>query len=136
MSSVNGFTFTFDRSDVIDEDKTTNNSVLGVYLNNSFGGEQTVKEQASGIDGTNKIYEGANYNVYAIRLYDRVLSEAEVAQNHFADLAIICRLDITEFLKLDDAKKASVYTALADYTYDIPQMLLQKALNDAIAAAK
>ena len=129
IDSINGYTFTFDRKDLA-------NVVLGGYVNAVEAFSQPVAEKSS--DGVNKIFESADSNVYAIRVYGKVLSADEVKQNHFADLALICELDITEFLKLDDAKKASVYEAMKEYTYDLKDMkvLVQKALDEAIAAAK
>ena len=129
INSINGYTFTFDRKELA-------NVVLGGYVNAVEAFSQTVAEKSS--DGVNKIFESADSNVYAIRIYGKVLTAEEVLQNHFADLALICELDITEFLKLDDAKKASVYEAMKEYTYDLKDMkvLVQKALDEAIAAAK
>ncbi len=124
----NMYTFSYDRRD-------TSAVGITVYLNATNGGTQTVAENTT-LDNIFKLFESADSNVYAIRLYNRVLTDAEVAQNYFADLAIIAQLDITEYLTLDDAAKASVHTALASYTADIPQMLIQNALNDAVAAAK
>jgi hypothetical protein len=129
MNSINAYTFTFNRKD-------TANAVLGGYINATEAFSQTVAEKSS--DGVNKIFEAADSNVYAIRVYSKVLTAEEVLQNHFADLALICELDITEFLKLDDAKKADVYAAMKDYTYDLKDMkaLVQKALDAAVEAAK
>ncbi len=134
LNGVNAYTFTFDRSDVFDGDDTTKNAIVGAYINDVKGAEQTVKEGK--LDITNKIFESANSDVYSIRLYNRVLTDAEVAQNYFADLAIILQLDITEYLTLDDAAKATVHTALGKYTIDIPFAIVQKALDEAVAAAK
>ncbi len=124
----NTYTIAFDREDTAAVD-------ISVYLNAIDGGTQTVAENST-IDSIFKLFEGADSNIYAIRLYNRVLTDAEIAQNYFADLVTIAKLDITEFLKLDAAEKATVYTALSEYTSDIPASLLQKALDDAVKAAE
>ena len=59
-----------------------------------------------------------NIKMYALRQYDRVLSDAEIAQNHFADIAKFYRLDLTGYYMLNDAQKAAVHTAFTAYTMD------------------
>ena len=49
---------------------------------------------------------------YSIRQYDVVLTEAEILQNHFADVARYYGLDITLYLALDEAGRAAVHTAM------------------------
>ncbi|MBO5783956.1 MAG: hypothetical protein J6R33_03195, partial [Clostridia bacterium] len=52
--------------------------------------------------------------IYAIRYYDRALSQEETWQNHFADLAKFFRLNITEFSALTPEEKLEVYKAMRD----------------------
>ena len=56
--------------------------------------------------------------VYAVRVYDRVLSTKEQAQNHFVDIASYYGLNLKNFKKLTDDQKESVYEifATADFT--------------------
>ncbi len=130
MDVINAYTLTFDNTN-----KASASTVdLDIYLNNAHAVDETITWKSD--DATLKIFEGADSSVYSIRIYSRVLTVEEIAQNYFADLAIILQLDITEYLTLDDAAKASVHTALGEYTADIPFALVQKALDDAVAAAK
>ena len=125
--AVNDYTFTYDRAN-------TSAVKLGIYVNTALVTEQTLEEKK--MDEIFKIFEQSDSNVYAIRIYAKALSAEEVMQNHFADIATVCKLDVTEFLKLDDAAKAKVYEAMSVYGYDLPTTLLQKQLNSAIEAAK
>ena len=127
INAVNAYTVAFDRAD-------TSAVKITMYSNATLITEQTVAEKS--MDALFKIFEQADSNVYAIRVYGKVLSAEEIMQNHFADIATVCKLDVTEFLKLDDAAKAKVYEAMSVYGYDLPTTLLQKQLNSAIEAAK
>ena len=72
-------------------------------------------------------------NLYATRIYNRPLTAEEVSQNHFADVAIVNKLDIEAFLKLDDAGKLKVYEAfkgeIVDSGYDYLQPILDAAVK-------
>ena len=63
-------------------------------------------------------YSSANVQnrFYAVRYYDRALTAAEYAQNHFADLAKFYRLDVAMYDLLSDALRAELYAAVADFT--------------------
>ena len=52
-------------------------------------------------------------DVYAIRYYDRALTEAEAWQNHFADLAKFYRLDIANYLAMTADEKIALHEAMA-----------------------
>ncbi len=57
----------------------------------------------------------SNMDVYAILVYDGVLTEEELMQNHFADLMSYYQVDMTMFdMITDDRVKKSLYTALAE----------------------
>ncbi|MBR7095036.1 MAG: hypothetical protein IKC73_02345, partial [Clostridia bacterium] len=53
-------------------------------------------------------------DVYAIRYYSRALSETEILQNHFADLAKYYKVDLTGFAGIDETLIADVYDAVAN----------------------
>jgi hypothetical protein len=48
-------------------------------------------------------------------VYNKVLTQEEVKQNHFADMALYFSLDIKNFAKLSDAKKTAAYDALSAF---------------------
>lgn len=50
---------------------------------------------------------------YSVRVYNRVLSTAEMAQNHFADIAAYYQLDLTEYFKADKATRQAVHDTFA-----------------------
>ena len=49
--------------------------------------------------------------VWGVRVYDRVLSDAEMAQNRFADLVAYYDMDLTAFSALTELQKGAVYFA-------------------------
>ena len=59
---------------------------------------------------------GTNNRIYAIRYYDRALTAADYAQNHFADLAKFYRLDVAPYAYLSAELRAELYAAVADFT--------------------
>jgi hypothetical protein len=73
---------------------------------------------------------------YAIRLYDRVLTAAEMAQNHAVDLMAYFSLDVRGFAAADEAKKAAVYAAIAGYNFtaNSDQVAEMQAAIDAAVA--
>ena len=56
-------------------------------------------------------YENAN-TYYALRIYKCVLTEAEVRQNHFADLAGLYDLDLSLYYRLGTAAREALHDAL------------------------
>lgn len=52
---------------------------------------------------------------YSIRIYNRVLSEKEIAQNHFADLAFQLKGDVTAYLEASPLVKERINMAFASY---------------------
>ena len=91
----------------------TNDATLSLYMNTTHMSTNDIK-----VTGKNtalfKIGEGADTQIYAIRVYSRVLTEDEVKQNHFADMALFYGLDISKFTKLTATKKQAVYNAFAE----------------------
>ena len=67
--------------------------------------------------------------VYAMRIYHNELTDAEIVQNHFADIAKFYRLDLSMLSLLSDAQKAEVYNAF------IPFALGGDATRDDVQAA-
>lgn len=57
----------------------------------------------------------ANQRIYSIRVYSRQLTDAERAQNHFADLLKWYKIDPLVYTKLDDVVKADIAAEFASY---------------------
>jgi hypothetical protein len=74
-------------------------------------------------------FKGMDIDIFSIRVYTKALTAEEALQNHFADIAIICKLDITNFLKLDDAAKLNVYKAFEGRSATEGKAILQAVLD-------
>ncbi len=61
-------------------------------------------------------YSSADMALYALRVYNRALSDDEVMLNHFADLAKYYRLNIGMYEKLSDKEKATFAAHFTDYS--------------------
>ncbi|MBO7761846.1 MAG: hypothetical protein J6T24_03530 [Clostridia bacterium] len=59
--------------------------------------------------------------VYAFRFYNRTLSDAERAQNHFADLAKWFRLDVSQLSLVDTKTAIDLYEKFADMSFETPR---------------
>jgi hypothetical protein len=106
-------TFTIGVSNYI-EDGQTHEMGLDLYINTRHQGHSTFEGYAKSSD-VFKIGEGADSRIHAIRVYNKVLTQEEVKQNHFADMALYFSLDIKDFAKLSDAKKTAAYDALSAF---------------------
>lgn len=112
IDNVNTYTFSFDRSRL----SLDNSATLGININTHELASNNVTELSCGNEI--KVFEGADANIYAVRVYDYVLTEDEILQNHFADMAAYFHLDITEFLQAKANKKTEVYKAFGKYSFD------------------
>ncbi len=109
--NVNSYTIAFDRSSVTNvagDPMTIHAYVNGVH-------KQTTDATWKKNDNLGRFPVNDEANVYAIRVYNFILSEAEVNQNNFADIAKWHKLDVSQFLESD--KKAQVYTAFANVQF-------------------
>ncbi len=69
-------------------------------------------------DGRAQLFCYFPVNVYAVRVYNRALSDAERAQNHFADLLLYHRIDLSLFWNyLDEAEKTALMLSCADISF-------------------
>ena len=107
-------------------------SVLDLYLNTLHVAEAQAIQTSKANEGTFKIGEGADTQLYAVRIYKRTLTDAEVKQNYFADMALYFGLDISGFSKLSAAKKTAAYEALASVTTNTPKADVVAAYKAAI----
>ncbi len=106
-------------------------STLDLYINTTLSASGVVTTTKND-EGTFKIGEGADSQIYAVRIYKRTLTEDEIKQNHFADLALYFGLDIDGFADLRDAKKTAAYEALAAMNTATPKADVEAAYKAAI----
>ncbi|MBP3436821.1 MAG: hypothetical protein J6K61_02805 [Clostridia bacterium] len=71
-------------------------------------------------------------NVYAIRMYDVLLTAEEKAQNKAADICAYYQLDVHAYLEGTDADKAVVIEGLADAIFDEENYAAKKAEYQAV----
>ena len=89
-----------------------------VYLNSKAGVTGLKMTDTSPTSALNYLgySENCEPRVYALRFYERALTSAEMAQNHFADLAKWFRLDINSYAYLSVQQKAALHALFADDT--------------------
>ncbi|MCQ2386548.1 MAG: hypothetical protein MJ078_07765, partial [Clostridia bacterium] len=58
--------------------------------------------------------------VYSVRVYNRILTEEEAAQNHLSDVVACYRLNLSRYFNLSEEQKAAVLPLLADAVKDVP----------------
>ncbi len=80
-------------------------------------------------------FEDTAAKVYTIRVYDGEVSDAQLRQNHFADIASFHELNTYYFLKLTADEKTKVYNAFAgvsmtDLTAKEAQALLDTTIEE------
>ena len=82
------------------------------------GGWTGIKETANEGNLVLKFGGGANgvmkFGFHAVRMYNRALSEAELRQNHAADLIKFYRVDLSLFDRLSESAKGYFYDAVRD----------------------
>ena len=101
---------------------------------------------AASLSSTNYIGWGtpqSNMKMYAYRHYTRVLSDADIVQNHFADLCKWFRLDVSSLyetvggetvLSASDAEIAFLAAYLVKYTFEDDREAVAAALAEALDA--
>ncbi len=73
----------------------------------------------SASDGRAQLFCYFPIELYAVRVYNRVLSEAERAQNHFADLLLYHGIELSLFWDLlDDGERASLMLDCASISFN------------------
>ncbi len=55
-----------------------------------------------------------NLDLYGLLVYNRTLTEAEMLQNHFANLMSYYQIDLTQFEMMDEEVKVKLYALLAE----------------------
>ena len=131
-------TYEFNRDTVSDTEHTVA-MVKGGSVYKSVASTVSSAEEHTG--GNDFFYLGERLTVdfYAVRVYNRVLTAAERAQNHFVDIVLYYGLTIDEYILEDEALLADVKAALANETfvadeaeYAAKKVALQKIIDNDI----
>ena len=111
-------------------------SKTGVY--NSTGALSTAKVQGDKCytgeeaDTVFFLFRRAPVNVYAIRIYDAVLTEEEMLHNHYVDILAYAGLDVAEYYtNLDAEARAFVANFLKESTL-LPKAEAEAAIKEAL----
>ena len=105
---------------------------LGVYVNgNQFLYTTGNSYQRSDIGW---VGNGSNMTFYAVRTYDCILTEDEIKQNHFADLAGFYGLDLSSYAILTAEERRALHADLADLQLGLDYELGRAAYQEAIDA--
>ena len=102
---------------------------------NSFQNAFHTVEQLNAASATvsaGDAFFGVPATVYAIRVYNRVLTAEEKAQNHAVDLMAYFGLDVSNLAAASDATKAGIFQAFSQFTFeasDAEIAAMQAALN-------
>ena len=108
------------------------NATFDVALNGTeLLSDTTLAITSQGLIGHSQASEA---QIYTYRIYNRTLTDAEQAQNHFADVAKYFKLNITGYDALDAAGKAAVHAAVADINFANTRAEAQDAVNSALNA--
>ena len=79
------------------------------------------------------LFKRAPGTVYAIRMYDAILTEDEKGWNHFVDLMAYAEADITAFQKADAEVQAFIVNTMRNTAYTKDAAALEKTIDDIIA---
>lgn len=128
-ADINTVAFTYDMA----SKKSDGKVIAGILVN---GKSYLDKELTYGYFNPSlgtQTFSGADQDIFAIRAYEKALSAEEVLQNHFADIALILKLDVTAFLELDEAGKLEVYKAFETKSANDGREAMQALLDEAVA---
>ena len=123
--AIHTLTLTHDLTNVSAEDKV----LAGVFADGNAYLNQECTKGALSANFAAVPFNGMDLDVYSIRVYTKTLSADEALQNHFADIALILKLDIAKFNKLDAAGKLEVYKAFAGRSATEGKATLQAVLD-------
>ena len=80
------------------------------------------------------LFNGVAAEVYAIRVYSAPLTSAERTHNAFIDLMAHAGASLSSYLRLDDAARVAVETAIAQYSYGMSADVLEREISEIAAA--
>lgn len=90
---------------VVDQDRQYQRNIGSPAI--SIGMNPSIKHDSSKT-------EYAEGRIYSLRIYDRALSQAELAQNHFMDVVNFYGLDVTAVEDASESVKAELYQSFKD----------------------
>ena len=126
------------RLDEVKEDNTA--SDYSILYNRGLSASLTVSEDKyiANADVQDKhfdVWRGLASTMYAVRVYDRILTEDELLQNYVADVCYYHDLDVTllqqALASIPD--KATVFKAFAHLSFDMTREEAQSALDNGMA---
>lgn len=122
--------FNYTISQKVDGGKAT----VSVYAKATLAGSTDVTLPAADAQPPKSLVFGAvvNTNIYSVRVYNRALSEQEIKQNHFAELASKLYISPVLFEKLSNEQKSSVYDTYANVSL-FDTTLTKEAIETQIA---
>ena len=122
--------------------KTTANDVtyqIGYNASETLVADATISlDRYNEIAGTKKandyssyfsLFNGIPATVYAVRVYDRVLTQAEKEQNAFVDKAAYFRIDLTGFEELDGETQMNIIGRFATIGANADRDIVQAIYN-------
>ena len=109
----NAVTYTVAHNGTVSTTKTLDKATNDALKTAVDGNSNAYSDNSAG--GQFAFFRGVPVTVYAIRVYSRALTAAEMAQNHFVDMAAYFGLDLS---KLPAEEKETVYAAFAGITVE------------------
>ena len=106
------------------------------YTHNTSESEPRTVYEGNTLVHPGEAFFGFPAKIYHIRVYDRILTEAEKAQNHFADLCRVFDLDTSLLRSISDGKLTSICNAMASYTAASPKSEVESAFLSATATTR
>ncbi|MBE6695009.1 MAG: acetylxylan esterase [Ruminococcaceae bacterium] len=125
-SDINDFVFSFSRPDGTNASQSGRMKVSAIF-NGTKVDDKYFPGEAGATDGTyttNPSTDGFNIGVngdltmYAIRVYDKVVTEAEVKQNHLADMYGYYKLPVINYLDLQPYQRQAVDNEVSMWNFD------------------
>lgn len=96
--------------------------------------EEEMQTATNGVTPVFSLFNGMPVNVYAIRVYDAPLTEAEKKQNAMVDMMAYAGLSPTEYMALDGTKKAVLHENMTVFSFDTNVERVKTAFNDVLSA--
>ena len=122
------------------EESETVASLYTILYNGTKGTSISIKKEmyianADVVDKHFDVWRGLASTMYSVRMYDRILTEAERLQNHVADVCYYFDLDISMLQKALSSipDKATVFSAFAHLSFDMTKEEAQLALDSGMA---
>lgn len=138
--AVTSFTLTLDLAE--DNSKAVYNLYKNTALNSTYTYPSDKNTAVIGLDGTEfKLFRSTGSTAYGVRIYDRILTEAEMKQNHVADVLFFYDVDVSDYVLADQATQNKVFAyllgelgdvALSEENYSTVQKTVRTKFNSAM----